>query len=219
MFIFISLTRVGPHKMTTMLQTTFSNAFSGMKMYEFRLRFHWRLCLRVQLTIFEHWSRYWLKAHKAKSLYMNLWWLVYWRRYVSHGINELKLYWLKPEQNGCCNFVNDDVIKWKYFPRYWPFVRGIHRSPVNSPHKGQWRGTLMFSLICAWIDSLVNSREAGDLRRYCVHYDVSENMGAIWISPSTCIVIHLIFCSITVLKIIVIWLTFHGNLSPKSDSQ
>ena len=43
----------------------------------------------------------------------------------------------------------DDVIKWKQFPRYWPFVRGIHRSPVNSPHKGQWRGALMFSLICA----------------------------------------------------------------------
>ena len=33
----------------------------------------------------------------------------------------------------------DDVIKWKYFPLYWPFVRGIHRSPVNSPHKGQCR--------------------------------------------------------------------------------
>ena len=43
----------------------------------------------------------------------------------------------------------DDVIKWKYFPRYWPFVRGIHRWPVNSPHKGQWRGALMFSLVCA----------------------------------------------------------------------
>ena len=40
---------------------------------------------------------------------------------------------------------HDDVIKWKHFPRYWPFVRGIHRSPVNSPHKGQWRGALMFS--------------------------------------------------------------------------
>ena len=39
---------------------------------------------------------------------------------------------------------HDDVIKWKRFPRYWPFVRGIHRSPVNSPHKGQWRGALMF---------------------------------------------------------------------------
>ena len=42
--------------------------------------------------------------------------------------------------------IHDDVIKWKYFPRYWPFVRGIHLSPVNSPHKGQWHGGLMFSL-------------------------------------------------------------------------
>ena len=47
--------------------------------------------------------------------------------------------------------IHNDVIKWKHFPRYWPFVRGIHRSPVNSPHKGQWRKALMFSLICAWI--------------------------------------------------------------------
>ena len=44
---------------------------------------------------------------------------------------------------------HDDVIKWKHFPRYWPFVRGIHRSSVNSPHKGHWRGALMFSSICA----------------------------------------------------------------------
>ena len=42
-----------------------------------------------------------------------------------------------------------DVIKWKHFPRYWPFVRGIYRSPVNSPHKGQWRGCFDISLICA----------------------------------------------------------------------
>ena len=42
----------------------------------------------------------------------------------------------------------DDVIKWKPFPRYCSFVRGISRSPGNSPHKCQWRGALMFSLIC-----------------------------------------------------------------------
>ena len=66
----------------------------------------------------------------------------------------------------------DDVIKCKHFPRYWPFERGIHRSSVNSPYKGQWRGILMFSLICAWINGLVNNREAGDLRRNRAHYDV-----------------------------------------------
>ena len=68
--------------------------------------------------------------------------------------------------------IHDDVIKWKHFPRYWPFVRGIHRSPVNSPHKGQWCGALMFSLICAWINHWVNNGDAGDLRRYRAHYDV-----------------------------------------------
>ena len=66
----------------------------------------------------------------------------------------------------------DDVIKWKHFPRYWTFVRGIHRSPVNSPHKGQWRGALMFSLICAWINGWVNNGEACDLRCYLAQYDV-----------------------------------------------
>ena len=51
-----------------------------------------------------------------------------------------------------CRWRHDDVIKWKHFPRHWPFVRGIHRSPVNSPRKGQWRGALVFSLICVWIN-------------------------------------------------------------------
>ena len=68
---------------------------------------------------------------------------------------------------------HDDVIIWKHFPRYWPFVRGIHRSPVNSPHKGQWRGALVFSLICAWINGWINNREADDSRHHRSHYDVS----------------------------------------------
>ena len=68
---------------------------------------------------------------------------------------------------------HDDVIKWKHFPRYWPFVRGIHRSPVNSPHKSQWRGALMFSLIFVWTNGWVNNRGAGDLRRHRAHNDVT----------------------------------------------
>ena len=44
---------------------------------------------------------------------------------------------------------HDDVIKWKHFLRYWPFVRGIHWSPVSSPHKGQSHRALMFSLFWA----------------------------------------------------------------------
>ena len=73
---------------------------------------------------------------------------------------------------------HDDVIKWKHFPRNWPFVREIHRSPVNFPHKGQWRGALMFSLNYAWINDWVNNREAGDLRRQHGHYDVIVMKGS-----------------------------------------
>ena len=72
-----------------------------------------------------------------------------------------------------CFSKDDDFIKWKHFLRYWPFVQANHRSPVNSPHKGQWLGTLMFFLICAWIKVWVNNRDAGDLRRHRVLYDVT----------------------------------------------
>ena len=44
---------------------------------------------------------------------------------------------------------------------------------MNSPHKGQWRGALMFSLVCAWINCWVNNHEASDLRRHRSHYDVT----------------------------------------------
>ena len=59
-----------------------------------------------------------------------------------------------------------------HFPRYGPFVRGIHRSPVNSPHKGQWHVALVFSLICIWTNSWVNNWDVGDLRHHHTHYDV-----------------------------------------------
>ena len=42
-----------------------------------------------------------------------------------------------PEQKSKMFAAYDDVIKWKHYPRYWPFVRGIRRSPVHSSHKGQ----------------------------------------------------------------------------------
>ena len=80
--------------------------------------------------------------------------------------------WCVYTQFTAFNRTHYDVIKWKSIPRYWPFMRGIHRSPVNSPHKGQWRGALMFSFICSWINGWVNNGEAGDLRRHRANYDV-----------------------------------------------
>ena len=80
---------------------------------------------------------------------------------------------------------SSDAIKWKHFLWYWPFARGIHRSPVNSPHKGQWRGALVFSLICAWIHGWVNNREVGDLRRHRAHYDTTVMNGTMWLFTYT----------------------------------
>ena len=61
---------------------------------------------------------------------------------------------------------HDGVIKWKHFSRYWPFVWEIRRSPVNSPHKCQWRGALAFSVICAWTNTWANNGDSGHLRRH-----------------------------------------------------
>ena len=52
-----TLTHWGRDKMADISQTTFSNAFSWMKMFEFLLEFHWSLFLGVQLTIFQHWFK------------------------------------------------------------------------------------------------------------------------------------------------------------------
>ena len=94
-----------------------------------------------------------------------LWW--FWK------YENIKLTSDKVQQTTTIRKLHGDVTKWKHFPRYWPFVRGIHRSPVNSPHKCQWRRALMYSLICAWINGWVNNREAGDLRRHRARYDVT----------------------------------------------
>ena len=85
----IILTHWGRDKMAAISQTMFSNAFSWMKIYKFRLGFHWSLFPRVQLTISQHWFRLWLDAVQATSNYLNQWWLVYRRIYASFGLNEL----------------------------------------------------------------------------------------------------------------------------------
>ena len=49
-----------------------------------------------------------------------------------------------------------------------PLIIGGH-----CPRKCQWRRTLIFSLICAWINDWTNNRDAGDLIRLPAHYDVT----------------------------------------------
>ena len=82
------------------------------------------------------------------NIHMSLWCLMLWL-YTS---------------SWCWN--HDDIIKWKLFPRCWPFVWGMHRSLVDSPHKGQWRGALMY----AWTNGRANSPDETPWRslwRYC----------------------------------------------------
>ena len=75
--------------------------------------------------------------------------------------------WLPDE-----SWLHDYVIKWKYFSYYWPFVKVIHRLLVDSPHKGQLRWALMFSLICTWTNSWANNVDTGYLRCHRTNYDV-----------------------------------------------
>ena len=96
-------------------------------------------CLSYPIILFHTALKYSLNEKKTTAL-LNLWPHQSWRRGWGRKAAE-HISW-KYTFRG---ILHDDVIKWKHYPRYWPFVRGIHRSPVNSPHKGQWRGALMFS--------------------------------------------------------------------------
>ena len=57
--------------MAVILRTTLSKAFSWLKMYGFRLRFHWSLFLGVQLRIFQQWCGWWLGTDHATSHFLH----------------------------------------------------------------------------------------------------------------------------------------------------
>ena len=65
-------------------------------------------------------------------------WCKTWRSFYNLAINIL------------LDYLHDDVIKWKHYPRYWPFVRGIHRWPVDCPHKASDAELWCFFFISAW---------------------------------------------------------------------
>ena len=116
------ITHWGWNQMDAVSQTTVSNEFSWMKMYEFRLRFNWNFFLRVQSTIFQHWFGWWLGA-----VQVNQWWLAYWCIYTSLSLNELRVCSMS-----CL---------------HWLFVRAIHLSQVDSPHKGPVMQTFDYAFV------------------------------------------------------------------------
>ena len=88
------------------------------KMHEFHLRFHLSLFLRFELTIFQHWFRYWLGAGQATSHYLNQWWLVYWHIYASLGFNELRkwVWFTKKYESRVISYIKDKcmTVVWSY---------------------------------------------------------------------------------------------------------
>ena len=86
-----------------------------------------------------------------------------------------RLQFFPPSSRCICTWSqkHDDVIKWKHFPLYWPFVRDIHRSPVTFPSQRPVTRSFDVSLIYTWTNGRINSRDAGDLRRYRAYNDVT----------------------------------------------
>ena len=88
-------------------------------------------------------------------------WCKTWRSFYNLAINIL------------LDYLHDDVIKWKHYPRYWPFVRGIHRWPVDCPHKASDAELWCFFFYLRLNKRWASNRDAGDLRRHRTQYDVT----------------------------------------------
>ena len=120
-----------------------------------------------------------------------------------HKFQMKKMYveWLDPELRTQFKLLHDDVIKWKH---------------LNSPHKGQWPGALIFSLICARINGWVNNRKAGDLRRYRDDYDAIV-INTLWPKPNDHYFSDAIFKYISWIQIHEFPLRCHWILSGESN--
>ena len=97
-----------------------------------------------------------------------------------HGVAMLKNYTISPSQGQ-----GDASITWlPHQMETFSALLAIYAR--NSPHKSQWRGAFMFSLICAWIEDWVNNLEAGDLGCHRVHYGVVVMKGNGTTLPTLC---------------------------------
>ena len=146
------ITHWGEYQMAATLQITFSNSFSWKKLFIFYIQ----ICVTIMCYQGPN-SHYASISGSAPSYDLK-----------ERGQVLSHIYVTQPQCDKPKIIYHDDFIKWEHFLRYWPFVSGIHR-----PHKGQWRGALLFPLICAWTNSWANNGDAGDLRRHRVRYDVT----------------------------------------------
>ena len=120
LFITLRPRQNGCHFVDDIFKCIFLNA-----KYEFRLRFHWRLFLGVQLTIFQHWFQWWLGTDQMTSHHLNQWGLVYWYLYVSPGLSELmgQLYHEQSSLDTCLGQFLEIIHLGHLYPLY-------HEGPV-----------------------------------------------------------------------------------------
>ena len=147
----------------------------AMKIWFFDTGILW--ITRLSLSVYAQYLRKCYHADKClflvcqpNEVLLNIFWGVYDVLIVNMNKNSIGLWWRSCEP---IEIFHDGVIKWKHFLSYWFFVRGIHQSPGDSPHQGQLRRVLMFSLICDWRVVEQNVWDGGDLRRIDVHCDVT----------------------------------------------
>ena len=152
------------------LKKTISYAFAWIKRIQISLKLQWILLTSVNLTMGVQ---------------------------VMTSIRQQAITWPKKSPVHLYYF-HDEVIEWKHFPRYWPFGWGIHRSPVNSPHKGQWRGALMWLVIWDAIALIMTSP-------YCScsgQRSKSEAKWKFWVAPAITLSLAAVLVAIFVIVLV-----------------
>ena len=148
------------------------NIFLHMKLwYTFKVSFAYRIMTYYSTHVHFTWNNDIFMTSPMLFLLM-IFWVQLWRSYDIFTTDTPCLTYDSETWGVFCK-LHGGVIKWRHFPRYWPFVLGIPQSPANSCHKGQWRWAFMFSMIYAWISCSVNNCAAGDLRCHHAHYDIT----------------------------------------------
>ena len=137
----------------------FDRVYIGILISHEKLPIHWHVILHVSQSREEEiwwWDsgRPIIKFSKVTENNNPPYWIKYWMTWWRHQMETFSASLAICAGNLCRSLMN------------------LCRSLMNSPHKGQWCGALMFSLICVWINGWVNNHEAGDLRRYHTHYDI-----------------------------------------------
>ena len=143
------------------------------KMFEFWLRFHWTLLLRVQLTLSHHWFRQWLGAERAASHFN---WTsdgsIQWRIYVSPSLSELinpssKIWWYTIHKScGCRGYDRYDEA----FP--------LGSLSVNPCMKISQINFVWEGLMESWTNDWIVSKRQFTYLKSTVYLRIFENMVA-----------------------------------------